>query len=252
MTPDYPPFRVDPGEDDPGGTLTVSPPRDVVDRRRRAWGPARISLLVLSGFTALLAIGAIGGGATAIVFDHTQRDASGYLMTSSTPYSTSTYALVSASYRGGTSNDLFITRDLLGTVKVHTSSSRPVFVGIGAEPAVNAYLAGVAHAQGARFDSRSADFRIHRGGAPASPPTAQTFWAARLVGSGQRTLTWTPRTGNWRIVLMNADGSRGVTADVSVGARFPRLGTIGIALLGAGILVLLLSCGGFYGAARRR
>jgi hypothetical protein len=49
---------------------------------------------------------------------------------------------------------------------------------------------------------------------------------------------------------MNADGTRPVIADVSVGARLPHLLTIAIAGLGAGIL--LLSGGGLYAAVRRR
>lgn len=72
------------------------------------------------------------------------------------------------------------------------------------------------------------------------------------MGGGIRTVNWTPQTGNWRIVVMNADGSRGVSADVSVGARLPHLLTIGIAALGAGILLVLLSAGGIYLTTRRR
>ena len=51
---------------------------------------------------------------------------------------------------------------------------------------------------------------------------------------------------------MNADGTRAVNANVSIGARLPHLLTIAIAVLGGGILLLLLSGGGLYVAVRRR
>jgi hypothetical protein len=172
-------------------------------------------------------------------------------MTSATRYSTGTYALVSASYRGGTSGDVFVPRDLLGTVRMRVTSSRPVFLGIGREAAVNSYLSGVAHAQGTSFATRTA-FATSSGAAPASPPTAQSFWGASTVGSGRRTLSWRPETGNWRIVLMNADGSRGVSGDISIGARIPHLLTIAIAVLGAGIFLLLLSSGANYLAVHEK
>ena len=257
MTPEYPPFRVDPGENEPSGMLTAPAPHRgegaaPAARSRPQWGPGRITAVVIAGIGTLVSIAAIAAGGTGIVLDQTQRDAAGYLMTSASPYSTSTYALVSASYRGGSSNDWFVARDILGTVRVRISSSRPVFIGIGPESAVNAYLANVARTQGDTFATRSSDFRVLPGTAPSSPPTAQHFWSTSATGAGQQILTWTPQNGNWRIVLMNADSSNAVNASVSIGARVPHLLAIGIAALGAGLLLLLLSGGGIFLAVRKR
>ena len=277
MTPEYPPFRIDPGEQDPAGTLTVppkqapagtavpsapaspsaapttgSPTVPQVEPKPFRWGPGRVIALVLASITTLASLAAIAAGGVGIALDQTQRDSSGYLMTSARSYSTNSYALVSGSYRGGTSNDWYVARDLVGNVRIRVSSVRPLFIGIAPENAVNAYLAGVARAQGDRFDAPSADFRSHPGGAPSSPPAAQTFWSASTVGRGQQSVTWTPQAGNWRVVVMNADGSAGVTGDVSVGARVPHLLTIAIAALGGGIMLLMLSGGAIYLATRRR
>jgi hypothetical protein len=100
MTPEYPPFRVDAGEQDLGGTLTVPSPTlgAPIGTSAPSKGAARSSLtggglilaLVVAGITALFGIAAVAAGGTGIVADQTQRDSSGYLMTSPTPYSTGT------------------------------------------------------------------------------------------------------------------------------------------------------------------
>jgi Domain of unknown function (DUF4389) len=266
MTPEYPPFRVDAGEHEPGGTLTVAPSTvrrptatlggpggtRIGEGPATRWGLGRVAFVVLASITTVIGIAAIAAGGTGIVIDQTQRDSSGYVMTSATPYSTGTHAIVSASYRGGTANDWFVPGDLLGQVRLRANSARPIFIGIAPENAVDTYLANVSHAQGDTLTARSADFRAYSGGAPSSRPTAQGFWTTSSVGVGERTLNWKPQTGGWRIVLMNADGSSGVSADVSIGARFPDLLTVGIAVLGCGILVLLLGGGALYLAVSRR
>ncbi|HZE05250.1 MAG TPA: hypothetical protein VE127_08505, partial [Solirubrobacteraceae bacterium] len=234
----------------PEGALTA--PGTPAARQPVRWGPGRVLALVLGSLALLLSLGAIAVGGAGVVLDETQRDASGYLMTSANTYSTNTHALVSGSYRAGTANDWFVARDLLGDVRVRVESVRPVFIGIGPRDAVDAYLADVSHAQGSRFDTPSTEFRTLPGGAPASPPALQTFWSASASGAGQQTVTWTPQAGDWRVVLMNADGSAGVTGDVSVGARLPHLLTVAIAVLGGGIMLLMLGAGAIYLAVSRR
>jgi hypothetical protein len=253
MTAEYPPFRLDVGENEPGG-MTIAPPAPVTDARTRGsgWGAGRVILVVLGSLTAVISLAAIAGGAVAVVFDQTQRDSSGYLMSGSDLYSTSTYALVSDSYRAGASGDLFVARDMLGTVRVRIQSNQPLFIGIAPASAAETYLGNVRRQVANRFDAGPADFRLEPGGAPAAPPSAKTFWVAKAVGTGTQSLAWTPRSGSWRVVVMRADGSTGgFDARVSVGARFPHLLAIGLGLLGGGGLLLLVAGGAIYGVMRR-
>jgi hypothetical protein len=73
---------------------------------------------------------------------------------------------------------------------------------------------------------------------------------ASTSGSGVRTLTWKVRDGSWRVVVMNANGSRDVATELSIGASVPHLLMLAIALLGGGILILLASGAVMYLATR--
>jgi hypothetical protein len=56
--------------------------------------------------------------------------------------------------------------------------------------------------------------------------------------SGARSLAldWKPRPGNWRAVVMNADGWRSVAAELQLGARTSLLWWIGAGLVGTAAL----------------
>jgi hypothetical protein len=256
MTTEYPPFRVDAGENDPAGAIIASPSAAASTGAGKllpaTWGAARVIATLLAGLTALVGTAALAAGAGALVLDYTQRDAAGYLNSSAAPYSTGTYALESRAYEAGAPGVGMIARDLLGTIRIRSQSSRPVFVGIAPAAAAEGYLANVDRAEAGDLGARSADFRAQPGGAPAGPPAAQRFWAASTTGAGQRTLSWKVRSGSWRVVVMNADGTRNVVSDLSIGASFPHLLRIGIAALGGGLLMLLLGAGGLLLAVRPR
>ena len=51
-------------------------------------------------------------------------------------------------------------------------------------------------------------------------------------------MTWKVREGDWPVVLMNADGSRGVVADVDLGAKLSFLLWVALGLFLGGVLVV--------------
>jgi len=245
MTPEYPPFRVDLGEEEPGG-LTIP----YAASGRRESGAGRVAAGVFGGLAALLAVACLVGGGVSVVLDQTQRDSAGYLMSGWQAQSTATYALVSKSYRGGTSGDVLVNRDLLGTVRVSARSDTPVFLGIARARDVWAYLHGVNRAVGQGIDTHPSAYTQIAGGAPASAPGSLSIWAARAAGAGELDVSWKPQNGNWRVVLMNADASPGVNAHMRVGGQLPHLLWIGIGLLGGAAALALLTAGLIYTAAR--
>jgi hypothetical protein len=129
-----------------------------------------------------------------------------------------------------------------------------LFIGVGPEAAVAKYLGSVAHAsvQDIDFDPFRVKYFPIAGGAPQGPPTEQRFWAASASGVGTQTLTWKVREGDWSVVLMNADGSRSVVADIDVGAKLSFLLWVAIGLLLGGVLVVGGSTALIVLAARRR
>jgi hypothetical protein len=114
------------------------------------------------------------------------------------------------------------------------------------------YLTGVRREVATRFDAAQNHFRPRGGGAPSAAPASKQFWVSHSLGSGTQTLSWSPANGAYRIVVMNADASADIRANIAVGARFPHLLWIGIGVLGTGGLLLLLGGGGLYAAVRRR
>jgi hypothetical protein len=125
-----------------------------------------------------------------------------------------------------------------------------VFVGIARARDVFAYLGAVNHEVGSALDLSPSAYNQVAGGRPAAAPGSLSIWDAKAAGSGDVSLTWKPRAGNWRIVLMNADATPGVQAQVRVGARLPHLLWIGIGLLGGAAFLGLATAGLIYIAAR--
>jgi hypothetical protein len=204
----------------------------------------RPGLAAGGAIVALLAAVVLGVAGLAIWTDVDKRDGSGYLSTNAHRFATPTSAIATDEITIGTE----VPKGLFGKVRLQASSAKPVFVGIARTPAVEAYLAGTSHAnaKGIDLDPFTVTYVTHHGSASPARPAAQAFWAASAVGTDAAQLTWKPRSGSWSIVVMNADGSPGVAADVSAGVKAAWLlwAGIGVALaggllLGAAVLMLV-------------
>ena len=201
----------------------------------------RVILIVLGGIGVLFGLAVMAGGGFLLWADRTQRE-DGYLATPSERFATPTYALTRTRLEVDTNGAGWILNESwFGKIRIRGESSddKTLFIGIGPAADVSKYLGDVAHAnvQDLDFDPFHVTYLPVTGGAPQGPPTEQSFWAASASGVGTQTLTWKVRDGDWSVVLMNADGSRGVTADVDLGAKVSFLLWVAIGLLIGGALV---------------
>ena len=245
MTDTYPPFRLDQGGEELERPVAEeptapSPPSEAVGAVEAAppagRGAGGVVLLVVGSIAALLAFALLAAGCAAVVVDQTQRDDDGFLMSPTEDFTTATYAIASKSADLDLDGPDWATTDFLGTVRIRSESDRPVFVGIAPQADVAEYLDGVEHSVVTEID-RKPRYVERQGGPPAGPPAEQTFWVASATGAGEQTLEWEPEDGSWNVVVMNADGSRGVAADLSIGGELDPVIWIGIGLLVGGALL---------------
>jgi hypothetical protein len=223
-----------------------------------------VLLLIVGSLGVLVGLALLITGGFALWADQTERDDDGYLTTPTETFSTARYALTAEGLDVNAEGfDWATDSDRFGRIKIEASSNdgRPLFVGIGPQSAVSGYLRGVSHdeVENVNFgpwdwvdDDFSVDYDASPGGPPRADPAAQGFWAARASGSQDETLTWDVESGDWSVVVMNADASRGVDADVALGARLGFLLWLAVGLLIAGAVILIGSVFLIYLAARER
>ncbi len=125
------------------------------------------------------------------------------------------------------------------------TGSETLFMGIAPADAVAGYLDGVAHDQITDWDFFKNDaedvvYTRNEGTTDPAAPGTEGFWVASVSGSGEQTLDWTIQSGEWALVIMNADGSSGVSADVQLGVPAPSaLVPLGLALLVVGLVAAI-------------
>jgi hypothetical protein len=115
-----------------------------------------------------------------------------------------------------------------------------VFVGIGLAADVDRYLAGSTTEQLTDLSTdRYMMTRVRHGGRlNAAPPATQQFWVARATSHHPvAQLKWKVRDGQYRIVVMNANGHGGFTATSAIAVTIPHIAIYAIATLLLGLLM---------------
>jgi hypothetical protein len=292
MTDQYPPFRLDMGENDPGGhpvgagsqptpipppagpgsqpvgpgsqpgsafaagstsgaTAGGLPPGPAPSQSR--WTAGRIVALVLGCLFALGSVGLLVAGGGLLFADRVMR-VDGYVTSDTTRLASNGHAVISSPVDLNVDGpDWPVLRSIFGDVRIRATAERradEIFLGIAPAAKVDRYLKGVAYAEVARIGADTSSTERIGQGRP-SAPTERGFWAAQVSGSGTQSLTWTPVSGTWDFVAMNADGSRPVEVQADIGATVPALTWVAVGLLVLGALVLALGVALIVGSIRR-
>ena len=218
------------------------------------------------GRTAAVAVAAVLGALSLASFaiggvtlwGDAQRDDQGYFSTATHRYTASTSALTTEDIdvNGDVPTWVAGDDDIYGKLRLRVESrdGGPVFAGVARTADVDRYLAGASRTEVKDIDTDPFDVEYAERGGEGRPaaPAGQDIWATSTHGSGRQTLDWDIQDGSWSVVVMNADGSRGVDADVSAGVSIGFLEPLGWGLIGGGALLLLGAAGiGFAGLRRR-
>jgi hypothetical protein len=218
-------------------TTPIAAPAAPVKRRRR--GDGQIAALVVGAMLTVFGLaGLVAGGGVLAVFGN-----DGTVNSGTHSFSTPTSALVSEPAEVRDTRDI---SDAIGNPRVRftVDSQTPgkgVFVGVGPADQVDRYLAGAAIDE--VDDIEVAPFELNSDRRPGTKrltaPGAQTFWVAQNEGRDSASLRWKVRDGDYRVVIMNADGSPRVNTEGEVALTVPNAPDYAWALLGGGFLLLV-------------
>ncbi|MET3812016.1 DUF4389 domain-containing protein [Arthrobacter sp. UYEF3] len=207
--------------------------------------PGRIVMLVLGTLAALLGLGLLAGAGFTGWANYQQRDG-GFVTTPSERYTVDSYALTSPRLNvmvdaGPSGVDTVAMAASVSLQGSAADSAQKIFIGIAPQADVATYLNDVKHSEltEVRFSPFRAQYRDVTGTKTPARPTDQNFWTASATGAGTQELKWDLRSGNWAVVIMNADATGPVSVDLRGGARSDLLWPVFLGLLIGGIVLLV-------------
>lgn len=206
--------------------------------------------MVAGSILCVVALAFLTGGGWALWNDRVDRDSEGFVSFGNTELRTGQYAIV-GDLRGDGPSWLYGST-LLGDARVRATSraEQPLFIGIARKDDIARYLRGAGYATIHSFEVSAKT--THPGGAPSGPPAGESIWATTTQGTGEQTLLWTPRSGDWSIVFMNADGGANVDVRGDASAELPILPWLAGGLLVVGVAAGLTGVWVLVRGSRRR
>lgn len=206
----------------------------------------RVVMLVLGTLAALLGLGLLAGAAGAGWLNFQQRD-KGYFTSSMERFEANSNAITSVGLdiMAGRKLPDVIPSDSAGSIFLRGASAtagKDIFIGVAPQQDVARYLDGVRHSEIRELELRPfrVEYRDVPGTRTPARPSAQNFWTASATGAGTQELRWDLRPGSWAIVVMNADASAPVSADLQGGIRSGLLWPLFLALLIGGLVLLAI------------
>jgi hypothetical protein len=204
----------------------------------------RTALTVAGAIVLVLGAIVLAAGVTAL-WQNGKSDG-GYISSGTHRFDTTSHAIVTENFKV----DSDVPRWLIARTRITASSEngKPVFIGVARKRDVDAYLANVSRSQirDLEYSPFAVSYTDRSGTATPARPAASPIWAASTSGTGDQQLTWRIRSGDWRVVLMNADGSPGVSAGVKVGGTINHVLAVALGVTGGGLLLVLLGVGVIY------
>jgi hypothetical protein len=230
----------------------------------------QVVAILLGGFLILIAIPFLAGGSALLGVNSILDQGSDYIGVDNVDMYTSTQVLVAKELD---IRDLDIDNDdeiprwvmenKLGdlvTIRISADShdGKDVFIGIVEEADALEYLSGIEYDyinnfQMETYNDPDISYRRHSGDEVTTLPTDLDIWVAETSGPGEQTLTWSPDTGNYWMVIMNEDASQEVDIETGFAVKVPIIGNIGGGLFFGGFVAMTLGVAiVYYGAIKPR
>ena len=208
-------------------------------RSRENWSNGRIVAMVFACLAGLIGLLFLVGGLVAVGAHLFARDADGYYTSDEVTLESSNFAIRTEEIDLGADDVDWAPEEILGDVRIRVTSEtdKPVFVGIGPDGAVAAYLRGVGQDELTDLDSDPPELTASPGGPPRRAPGDLRFWVAQASGAGQQELNWDADFGRWSAVVMNADGSGGIDVEADAGVKIGWVIWVGLGLLIVGLII---------------